>query len=439
MMGVVWDFPGARGDVLCSKMFQSVPAGDCEWGLRMAPRDRVQNDSDGLSRRNIQRFDMETKTMSTNNLTRRTLLKLGVAGAIGAMFPGRAAWARGVSASRMPMRRAQDDTQILSYGLVLAGGVVLRAQPNIKAKKVRTLKRDEVLELLERIESDSGSAYNKIWYKIADGFVHSANVLPVPWNSGQSPITEAGDFGFWAEVVVPFFDVRAGASMVSGRAAYRYYGGAVHKVRNVVVAESVPLASKMLFGAIDKYWYQIEDEQFPARYFVPASYMRIIVEDEMSPISGDLDAGDKLAVVNLKEQRVYAFEKGVEVWTCRCATGRNYDGMDFQTPKGEHFVYRKTPSQHMWGGAVGNEGAFNLPGVPWVSYFTTTGVAFHGTYWHNDYGLPRSHGCVNVSSEDAKWLFRWTMPYVDPNPENWYTQAPWRKPDFTKVTKVKVV
>jgi hypothetical protein len=31
------------------------------------------------------------------------------------------------------------------------------------------------------------------------------------------------------------------------------------------------------------------------------------------------------------------------------------------------------------------------------------------------------------------------MPYVDPNPENWYTQAPWRKPDFTKVTKVKVV
>ena len=93
----------------------------------------------------------------------------------------------------------------------------------------------------------------------------------------------------------------------------------------------------------------------------------------------------------------------------------------------------------MWGGIVGDEGSFDLPGIPWVSYFTTGGVAFHGTYWHNDYGAPRSHGCVNVTSEDAKWLFRWSMPYADSNPENWYTQAPWRKPDFNKVTVVKVV
>jgi lipoprotein-anchoring transpeptidase ErfK/SrfK len=382
---------------------------------------------------------MEPKIMKNNTLSRRTLLRLGLAGAIGALLPGRSAWARSVAPTHAPILRLADEEQGIGYGLVLAGGVVLRAEPNVKAKRVRTLKRDEVLALLERVESNSGSAYNKVWYKIEGGYVHSANVLPVPWNSGQPPITEAGDFGFWAEMVVPFFDVRVGPGLSSGRAAYRYYGGAVHKVQNVVTAESVPPADKMMFGAIDKYWYQIEDEQFPARYFVPASYMRIVIEEEMAPISGDLDARDKLAVVNLKEQRVYAYEKDKEVFTCRCATGRNYDGMDFQTPRGEHFVYRKTPSQHMWGGAVGNEGAFNLPGVPWVSYFTTNGVAFHGTYWHNDYGAPRSHGCVNVASEDAKWLFRWTMPYIDPDPKNWYTQAPWRKPDFTKVTKVKVV
>lgn len=127
------------------------------------------------------------------------------------------------------------------------------------------------------------------------------------------------------------------------------------------------------------------------------------------------------------------------MFTARCATGRNYNGGNFQTPKGEHFCYRKTPSQHMWGGAVGNEGSFDLPGIPWVTYFVTTGVAFHGTYWHNDFGLPRSHGCVNLTSENSKWIFRWTRPVHDPAPKNWYTSVAWRKPDPEQITVVKVV
>jgi lipoprotein-anchoring transpeptidase ErfK/SrfK len=45
--------------------------------------------------------------------------------------------------------------------------------------------------------------------------------------------------------------------------------------------------------------------------------------------------------------------------------------------------------------------------------FIGEGVAIHSTFWHNDYGTPRSHGCVNASSEDAKWVFRWTAPHVD--------------------------
>jgi hypothetical protein len=59
-------------------------------------------------------------------------------------------------------------------------------------------------------------------------------------------------------------------------------------------------------------------------------------------------------------------------------------------------------------------GAYDLPGVPWVSFFTSTGVAFHGTYWHNDYGRPRSNGCVNLRSEDSKFIYRWTTPVVPP-------------------------
>jgi lipoprotein-anchoring transpeptidase ErfK/SrfK len=51
-----------------------------------------------------------------------------------------------------------------------------------------------------------------------------------------------------------------------------------------------------------------------------------------------------------------------------------------------------------------------LAGVPWTSFFTDKGHAFHGTYWHDNFGLPMSHGCVNMRTEEAKWLFRWSQP-----------------------------
>ncbi|OQX62000.1 MAG: hypothetical protein B5M51_06740, partial [Anaerolinea sp. 4484_236] len=43
-----------------------------------------------------------------------------------------------------------------------------------------------------------------------------------------------------------------------------------------------------------------------------------------------------------------------------------------------------------------------------------SGVAIHGTYWHNNFGYPMSHGCINMRNQDAKWLYRWTTPPYDP-------------------------
>jgi lipoprotein-anchoring transpeptidase ErfK/SrfK len=54
--------------------------------------------------------------------------------------------------------------------------------------------------------------------------------------------------------------------------------------------------------------------------------------------------------------------------------------------------------------------AYELPGVPWVSFFDVNGVAFHGTYWHDNFGYKMSHGCVNMLMEEAKWLYRWVLP-----------------------------
>ena len=62
--------------------------------------------------------------------------------------------------------------------------------------------------------------------------------------------------------------------------------------------------------------------------------------------------------------------------------------------------------------------AYELPGVPWVCFFEPkAGVATHGTYWHTNYGTPMSHGCVNMRSEEAKFIFRWTTPVYEPG--NW--------------------
>jgi lipoprotein-anchoring transpeptidase ErfK/SrfK len=69
---------------------------------------------------------------------------------------------------------------------------------------------------------------------------------------------------------------------------------------------------------------------------------------------------------------------------------------------------------HMTGGTTG--GGYDLPGIGWTTLFSSNGVAVHSTFWHNSFGVPRSHGCVNARPDDAKWVFRWTRPEVQYDP-----------------------
>jgi lipoprotein-anchoring transpeptidase ErfK/SrfK len=73
-------------------------------------------------------------------------------------------------------------------------------------------------------------------------------------------------------------------------------------------------------------------------------------------------------------------------------------------------------SKHMGNGEVTADiDAYELPGVPWTTFFAPHGVALHGTYWHTNYGMMMSHGCVNLRPEESKWIFRWTTPVVQPD------------------------
>jgi lipoprotein-anchoring transpeptidase ErfK/SrfK len=137
--------------------------------------------------------------------------------------------------------------------------------------------------------------------------------------------------------------------------------------------------------------------------------MRLIPDSELALLSPDVPAGEKHIYMDTATQSVTAFEGSGAVLMARCSSG----GKGTKTPLGEFQTFHKGPTIHMTNdGEAGAGRGYDLPGVPWVSFFTSTGISFHGTYWHNDYGTPRSHGCVNLLPADAKFIYRWTSPVV---------------------------
>ncbi|NLX08357.1 MAG: L,D-transpeptidase family protein [Chloroflexi bacterium] len=104
----------------------------------------------------------------------------------------------------------------------------------------------------------------------------------------------------------------------------------------------------------------------------------------------------KKIVVRLKQQRVYAYENNRLVRSVIVSTGLP------QTPtvEGEFKIYIKREKQTMTGPG------YYLPDVPYVMYFYQ-GYGLHGTYWHDNFGEPMSHGCVNLPTHEARWFYEW--------------------------------
>jgi|FLYN01.1.fsa_nt_gi LysM repeat protein len=102
----------------------------------------------------------------------------------------------------------------------------------------------------------------------------------------------------------------------------------------------------------------------------------------------------KQIVVDLSDQRTYAYENGVLVRNVLVSTGLPAT----PTVQGDFTIYSKLGAQTMSGPG------YYLPDVPFVMYFFR-GYSFHGTYWHNNFGFPMSHGCVNMPTPEAEWLF----------------------------------
>lgn len=325
--------------------------------------------------------------MSKPDLSRRDFLKLASAGSLA------------VATSDLRFDRVLASSTI-KQGRMTISGIPLYNAPSFKAGEIHVFGKDEVVHITSEVEGDEGygNPYNKIWYEMDNGYTYSGWVQPVETNF-QKPILNLPEKGQLGEITVPFSDTKKEPYVYAER-GYRLYYGSTHWVKEVIVTRE----EKSI-------WYKIYDSVLKKYIYVPSHAMRLIPSEELAPLSPDVPDEQKSIIVDLTMQLVTAFEGEKLVFAQRCSSGAK----GTETPKGEFRTYHKGPSIHMTNQGDAIEGIYDLPGVPWVAFFTGNGDGLHGTYWHNDYGRPRSHGCVNLPSEAAKFLYRWTKPNLPPD------------------------
>jgi lipoprotein-anchoring transpeptidase ErfK/SrfK len=123
---------------------------------------------------------------------------------------------------------------------------------------------------------------------------------------------------------------------------------------------------------------------------------------------------DHTIVVNLTHQLMQVYQGDRLVRTMPVSTGA---APGYETPSGTFWIWRRVRVDHMRGGSPGSPGAYDVPHVPFAQYIYG-GIAIHGAYWSRAFGVPRSHGCIQLATrtfnpdkagvpEDAGWLWHW--------------------------------
>lgn len=127
--------------------------------------------------------------------------------------------------------------------------------------------------------------------------------------------------------------------------------------------------------------------------------------------------GERWIDVSIAKQVLLAYEGTKPVYATLVSSGEaglNDPETSKSTVRGIFRIHTKHLTTTMSSEVVGEE--FELKDIPYVQYFED-GYALHAAYWHDDFGTPRSHGCINLSPEDARWLFGWTEPQL---PHGWH-------------------
>jgi hypothetical protein len=322
--------------------------------------------------------------MSNGILSRRDFLKLSGAALLGVLL------------SELRINKVQAAPAPMQ-GRVVATSLIIRDAPAFSGRRVYSLPRDSVLDNLEQVFGGADSDYNRIWYRIGNNeFVYSGWVQPVD-TVDDNLVTEIPATGVLGEITIPKAD-SVWAINRSPTPGPRLYYGTTHWITALVVDKRD-----------GSQWYKAYDNLWDSFYYIPPQWVHVFSPEEIAPLSPTVPEDEKHIEIHLDSQLLLAYEWNVLVYAARVATGQK----NYESPIGRFRTFHKRPTYHMTGGAD-DFSVFDLPGVPWDSYITDSGVAIHGTYWHNDFGHPHSHGCINMAPQDAKWIYRWTLPSVPP-------------------------
>lgn len=261
---------------------------------------------------------------------------------------------------------------------------------------------------------------NQRYVETPQGYIYSSVVQPTR-NLPNTPLAEmpAGQPGFWAEVTVPYIDLAHEGAVSSpwlqDHIAYnfppRLYYGQVVWIDQVRTSSGFAEYRWNEDAGGHGYGYGANGEFF----WADGAGLKVLTEADVAPINPDVDPNEKRIAVNLDTQTLSCLEGTNEVFFCRISSGRKYDA-DGQisdklaTPVGSLLTHWKIISINMTAGTY--QTGYSTPAVPWSTSISGDGIAIHGAFWHNAFGERRSHGCINVTPEDAKWIFRWTTPYI---------------------------
>lgn len=265
-----------------------------------------------------------------------------------------------------------------------------------------------------------GGLANQKYVETPQGYIYGSVLQPTR-NIPNTPLTELPNGqGFWAEVTVPYVDLAhegvVASPWLQDHIIYNfpprlYYGQVVwiDQIRNIN-------------GFVEYRWNEDANGRgygygggYGEFFWADGAGLKALTDDDVSMLSPDIDPAEKTISIDLDYQTLSCYEGTREVFFCQISSGKSYDPVTgevvdtYATPAGTLLTHWKIISKNM---TAGSESAgYSTPAVPWCT-FIQGGVAIHGAFWHNAFGEKRSHGCVNVLPEHAKWIFRWTTPYV---------------------------
>lgn len=286
----------------------------------------------------------------------------------------------------------------------------------LQASSVGVLYDDNIVVWGREVVGNAVGRTNQRFVETSQGYLFASVVQPAR-NLPNTPVTAipAGQAGFWAEVTVPYIDLTLeGApaspwiqSLIQYNFPPRLYYGQVVWIDQV----------RQNNGFVEYRWNEDPGHGygFGDIFWADGAGLKILTEQDTSPISPDVDPNEKRIVTDLTYQTLSCLEGNNEVFFCRISSGAEFDAAGnsvdkWATPTGDLNTHWKIISLNMSGGSSAS--GYSTPAVPWSTIIHGDGIAIHGAFWHNDFGERRSHGCINAKPEDAKWIFRWTTPYI---------------------------